>query len=139
MKNIKVDQKKDDNPVGKYVAYQRGKRGISLNELARRSQLSVSYLAKLEQGAYKSPSFEALNSIAGALKTPTAEFLRKCGLIDEKGVLPSIAFHLKEQFYFPSEAIEEVNSFIEYIKIKYKKEIALYKKIHEEYWSKNKS
>ncbi|MBP9702554.1 helix-turn-helix domain-containing protein [Candidatus Woesebacteria bacterium] len=134
MKDIIKDQK--NNPVGSYVSYQRSKRGISLSELSRRSQLSVSYLSKLEGGAYKSPSFEALNALAIALKTPTADFLRKCGLIDEKGVLPSINFHLKEQYYFPPEAIDEVNSYIDYIKSKYKKEIALYKKLHQEYWNK---
>lgn len=53
---------------------------MSQESLANAARVSSGYLSKLERGAYKQPSYEVLNRIAGALQIPTAELYRIAGI-----------------------------------------------------------
>lgn len=59
---------------GQYIRQLREERGLSLQELAGRTQLSVSYLSEIERGA-KTPSLKTLEKIAGGLNVPRSQML----------------------------------------------------------------
>ena len=53
--------------IGKQIRQRRRRRGLTQAELAHRAGLSWIYVAKLEAGDRRSPSFPALERIARAL------------------------------------------------------------------------
>lgn len=59
---------------GQYIRQVREERGLSLQELARRTQLSVSYLSEIERGT-KTPSLKTLEKIAGSLNVPKSQLI----------------------------------------------------------------
>lgn len=61
--------------VGENIRDLRKKRRLSLEELARRAQISKSYLWQLEKGRSKRPSAEILYKVAMALGTTIADLL----------------------------------------------------------------
>lgn len=67
------------NELGEMMRSERRRLGLSLRELAGRAGISATYLGEVERGL-KEPSFEVLESLAGALEKSPAEILR--GLAD---------------------------------------------------------
>lgn len=61
--------------VGEKIRQIRRKRKLSLEELARRAQISKSYLWQMEKGRSKRPSAEILYRLATALGTTIADLL----------------------------------------------------------------
>jgi len=62
--------------VGKRLRTLREERGISIRELARRSQLSANALSMIERGM-TSPSVSTLNKLATAMEVPITAFFRE--------------------------------------------------------------
>jgi len=133
--------KKIDNPaknIGRYLAYQRQKRNLTLADVAEKTGLSISYLSKLEAGQYNTATFDVIQDLAHGLNMRTADFLRKCELISEKRSVSPIEYSLKELLFLPSKAIREIMDFIDYTAYKYKEEVKTSKKKHQDYWQKDK-
>lgn len=124
--------------IAKYIKYQRKKRQLSITQLAKKADVSPSYISKLEQGQYQSTTFDVLQNLAHALEMRTADFLRKCGLISEERSLPTLEYLLKEEYRFSTKAIVEIVGFIDFIKYKYKTKIQKEEKLHQHYWEKQK-
>ena len=122
--------------IAKYIKYQREKRDWSLSDFASRSDLTPSFLSRLEQGDYNTVKYDVIQKLAAGFSLSVRVFLWKCELIEreEHLELPDFEFYLKEKFQLPSEAIEDMNLFLELIHKKYRKEIEEMKKAHEEYW-----
>lgn len=120
--------------IGQYTKYQREKKNLSLNELARNADLTPSFLMRLERGDYQDVSFQAIEKIAKALNTDVQLFLKKCGLSKTSGTLPGLDYYFKEKYQLPDEAIEDLRLFIKFLQSKYKKEISKMKKAHQKYW-----
>ncbi|GFN22469.1 transcriptional regulator [Thermanaeromonas sp. C210] len=59
---------------GPKIRQLREERGYSLQDLARRAELSVSYLSEIERGT-KKPSLKTLERIAGALNVPREQLV----------------------------------------------------------------
>jgi len=57
----------------------RKKRGISQNELARRSGVKQSVLSYIESGRTKHPRIDTLAAIAAALEVPIEALMQKAG------------------------------------------------------------
>jgi len=131
-------QQSTSKKIAQYIKYQRKKRKLSITQLAKRAEVSPSYISKLEQGQYQSTTFDVLQNLAHALEMKTADFLRKCGLISEEKSLPSLEYFLKEEYQFSPKAIVEIVNFINFTKYKYKKEIQKEEKLHQHYWQKQK-
>ncbi len=51
----------------------RQKKGLSMKELAERSEISIGYLSHLENGSRKNPSTEVMERIAKALEISIAQ------------------------------------------------------------------
>lgn len=66
--------------IGPVVRQLRQERNLSQETLASSAHVSSGYLSKLERGLYKSPSFEVLSRIAGALGLQTVELYRAAGI-----------------------------------------------------------
>ena len=56
--------------LGGYIRLMRKELGLSVTELAKRANLSQSYLSQIECGDRRNPSLESLKSLAEALGTP---------------------------------------------------------------------
>lgn len=56
--------------LGEYVKETRSKRGLSQAELAKLSELSASFICRIEKSDYKSVTVTSLNKLARALKVP---------------------------------------------------------------------
>jgi transcriptional regulator with XRE-family HTH domain len=63
-----------ENPLGEFILQERLRQGISQTELARRSDVSISYLAQIEQGCNPktgrpiSPTMDKVEKLAKGLK-----------------------------------------------------------------------
>lgn len=71
--------------IGQVIRMYRSQKGFSIRELARRSDVSHSYIAQLEReastvdGKKVSPTLATLKSIADALEIPFDTFLDQIG------------------------------------------------------------
>jgi transcriptional regulator with XRE-family HTH domain len=121
--------------IGRYVKYQREKRGLSLNEFAERVGIAPSFLYRLESGSYKSVKFTVIEKLSQAFEMPVIAFLQKCELAEHSAEsLPDISFYLREKLQLPTEAVEDIKLFITFIEEKYKDKIQTLKKKHADYW-----
>ncbi len=122
--------------VGKYVYYQRSKRGFSLQHLANLTSLTPSFLLRLEQGEYQTIKLDAVEKLAAGFHMSVVEFLQKCLLGKEYSKeMPSCEHYFKEKYSLPPEAVDELVQYLEFIEKKYQKEISELKTAHERYWS----
>lgn len=68
--------------LGALLRAQRMTAGLSLRELAERTQVSNAYLSQIERGMHE-PSLRVLNAIANALGVPLATLLSQAGMLDQ--------------------------------------------------------
>lgn len=124
--------------IGKYIKYQRKKKGYSLNELSRITGLDTSFLMRLEKNVYKSIKFDVVEKLAGGLQMSFEDFLIKCEILTPQSGysnrLPSLEYYLKEKYQFPDEAIEHIGVVIDVLQKKYKMKIKEMEKAHNQYW-----
>ena len=66
--------------IGEYVAYQRDKRGWTLQEFADRTGLTPSFVLRLEKGEYRSVGFDAIEKLAKGFAMEIGELLSKCNI-----------------------------------------------------------
>ena len=58
--------------------------GLSLRDLAERTQVSNAYLSQLERGLHE-PSLSVLRALAPALGVPLADLLSRAGVLEDAG------------------------------------------------------
>jgi transcriptional regulator with XRE-family HTH domain len=68
--------------LGALLRVRRVSAGLSLRELAARTNVSNAYLSELERGRHE-PSLRVLRAIAGALGTPLGPLLVSAGVLDD--------------------------------------------------------
>ena len=86
--------------------------GLSQTELAKQSDLSLAYIAKLEQGRYKTLTLNSSRSLADGLGLSLPDFLAKIGFIrDEKR--PSMKL-ITQAFRGSGYSADEAEKIIEY-------------------------
>lgn len=123
--------------IGKYLKYQREKRSLSLQEISHLVDLTPSFLNRLENGVYQTIKFDVIEKIANGLNMSITDLLKKCELTSTKADLPTLRFYLKEKYQLTTEAIDDVELFIEFVKKKYFDDIKKNKEMHQEYWESN--
>lgn len=64
-----------------YLKQVRTKKGLSMNQLAQRAEISAMYISELESGKRKNPSINVLRKLAKALDEPYLILLDKCGYL----------------------------------------------------------
>lgn len=67
--------------LGAFIRTQRGVAGLSLRELAERTQISNAYLSQLERGLHE-PSITVLKAIGDALGVSVQTLLAQAGALD---------------------------------------------------------
>lgn len=70
--------------LGALIRAQRMTAGLSLRELAVRTNVSNAYLSQIERGLHE-PSISVLRAIAAALDVPLEALLARAGLLPERG------------------------------------------------------
>lgn len=70
--------------IGDNIKRIRDSKGLGLNELARKSKISGSYLSNIEKGIKTNPSIDALEQIAKALDVEVDEFFKTETVSEEK-------------------------------------------------------
>ena len=68
--------------LGSLLRAQRLAKGLSLRELASRTNVSNAYLSELERGLHE-PSLSVLRAIASALDAPLGTMLVRAGVLDD--------------------------------------------------------
>jgi transcriptional regulator with XRE-family HTH domain len=125
--------------IGRYLKYQRDKRELSLAEFAKLLEVDASFLHRLEKGYYQSVSFDVAEKIAKGLHMNLEDFFTKCGIMPARCVLPTLEFFCKETYQFPDAAIHDLKTFVGFLQVKYKDDIAFMKKKHDAYWKKKRA
>lgn len=132
-KNSSLNLPKKDNTktiettgqkIGKYVKYQREKRSLSINEFAKQCNLSPSFVARLEQSAYDTVTYDVIEKLAHGFSMLRRDLLYKAGLIRSTSKLPPIDYFLREEYQLPQEAIDTVKLIIEFMQFKHEAAIA---------------
>jgi transcriptional regulator with XRE-family HTH domain len=72
------------NALGALIRAQRMTAGLSLRDLAVRTNVSNAYLSQIERGLHE-PSISVLGAIAAALDVPLETLLARAGLLPERG------------------------------------------------------
>jgi XRE family transcriptional regulator, master regulator for biofilm formation len=65
--------------VGERIKTIRERKGISINELAQKAEISKSYISSIERDIQKNPSINVLEKIAAALEVPLDKLLDQPG------------------------------------------------------------
>jgi transcriptional regulator with XRE-family HTH domain len=73
--------------LGALIRAQRMTAGLSLRELAVRTNVSNAYLSQIERGLHE-PSISVLGAIAAALDVPLETLLTRAGLLPAAGAAP---------------------------------------------------
>lgn len=121
--------------IGTYVRYQREKRQLSLRAYATITDLTPSYLSRLESGEYHNVTFSVIEKLAKGFQMPVPEFMKKCQITEEHhSPLPDIDFYLREKYQLPTAAVEDMSMFFRFIKEKYHTDIDDLQKKHRKYW-----
>jgi transcriptional regulator with XRE-family HTH domain len=101
----------EPTPLGNLLRTRRAELRLSLSQLADRTGLHKSYLARLEVGAVRQPASENLQRIAAALELPETTVF---GLVDDRlrAGLPPLQLYLRAKYDLPDQVIEEVTSYL---------------------------
>ena len=93
---------------------------ISLNELARRSRLSVSYISKLESGEYENLKLTTSRSLADGFGMSLHDFLERMDLLEEKR--PSAGMKLVMQALRSNKfTVKQAEDIIDYARARHQK------------------
>ncbi|MGP4060930.1 helix-turn-helix domain-containing protein [Halobacillus sp. H74] len=63
------------SPIGEKIRVLRMEKGLSVNEFARKSGVSKSYISNIERGVQKNPSLIVMGKLAKTLDVPLEELL----------------------------------------------------------------
>ncbi len=110
-------------PLHKCLKELREREELSQNELARRSDISVGFISKLEAGLYKTLSIDKSKQLAEGLGMTFRDFLAATGLLDNEATPnanQALTGALRQRKLSPSQ-IDEIVGHVEYLENKTKK------------------
>lgn len=109
-------------PLHKSLKELREQAQLSQNELARRSDISVGFISKLEAGLYKTLSIDKSKQLANGLGMTFRDFLAAVGLLDghsTPNATQMITAALRTRS-FSDDEISEIVGHVNYIESKHK-------------------
>lgn len=108
--------------LGDYLKRLRMDLGLSMHEVSRRTNLTPSYISKIENGSsFQTISAHGLVEFAKAYSLPPQTILERSGFIDEReDELPGLGSYLRIKYKVPHQAAQEMEIAWDIIKKKYK-------------------
>jgi len=105
----------DTRTLGEYVRARRLANGWTLSEAARRSDVDLAYLSRLELGGYQTPNPRYLSAIARALDVQPEDLYGLAGYdIPER--LPALAPYMRTKYDMPPEAVRDLEKYFELLR-----------------------
>lgn len=107
--------------LGKYLKQLREELGLSMHAVARKVNLTPSYISKIESGTIlKSISVRALINFSQAYSIPITAILEEAGFLEKSDDdLPGFATYLKIKYKLPYQAIRDLEIAKEIFEKKY--------------------
>ena len=112
--------KREMQELGRHLRSLREDFGLSMHEVARRTQITPSYISKLEQGdTFQTVTIQTLAGFADTYNVPVQVLLERAGFVPEEDGLPGLTAYLKAKYRVPHSAAAEMEFAWEIIKKKY--------------------
>lgn len=93
---------------------------LTVREVARRAEIDVSVISRLERGQNPRPRMETLRAIGEVLGIPTADLYTTAAALPA-GQLPSLRPYMRAKYRdLPDEAVAEVEQFIDELAAKHR-------------------
>lgn len=111
------------NTLGEFIKKVRTEKGMSQEDLAKAAGMARSYVSRLEDNQFKSPSAMVLIRLAKGLGVSHDELFQAAGYLEqvEKDTLPGMGTYLRTKYPSLSEdAIKDIEMAKGYIEQKYK-------------------
>lgn len=107
--------------LAQYLKQVRTDLGLSMHEVARRTNLTPSYISKMEGGAtFQAISAQNLVEFARCYNIPPSFILERAGFVPEsEDDLPGLASYLRLKYKAPHQAVQEMEIAWEIVKKKY--------------------
>lgn len=107
--------------LGIYLKRLREGLGLSMHEVSRRSNLTPSYISKIETGiVFKTVSAQALVEFSNTYNVPIPVILEKMYLVErEEDELPGLSIYLRLKYDAPPDAVQEMKIAWRIVKEKY--------------------
>ena len=117
LKTIPYEMKK----LGTYLKQLREEVGLSIREVARKSEMAPSYLFKIEKGdTFSTLSIHTLLKLSKFYNIPIGALLKEAGLIDsDEYELPDLPQYLRAKYHFSPQAIRDMEMAKEIVDKKY--------------------
>ena len=108
--------------LGTYLKKLREEFGWSIRQAAKQTNVSPSYLSKIEAGdTFQSIGVEILIRLSKIYIIPVNEILKEAGFIkEEKDEFPDFTIYLRGKFHMPPHAIRDMEMAKEIVEKKYK-------------------
>lgn len=104
--------------LGRLVQTRRVAEGLSLRELAARTNTDAPYLLRLERGEYRQPSMPILEALSRALEIPIADLQALAGY-RVSSQLPAFEPYLRATTDLPEKAIDELQKYYDMLSERY--------------------
>ncbi len=111
-----------NNTLGEFIKKVRTEKGMSQEDLAKAARLARSYISRLEDNQFTSPSAMTLIRLAKGLGVSHDELFQAAGYLEqvEKNDLPPLGAYLRTKFPRLSEqAIKDIEFYKSVIEQKY--------------------
>lgn len=108
--------------LGELVKKIRQSKGLSQKDVADASNLARSYISRLEDGDFASPSVMTLLRLAKGLNMSNEEMFNLAGVTVKAKQYPELPVYLRAETNLPEEAIRQITDYVELIKLKYSKD-----------------
>jgi transcriptional regulator with XRE-family HTH domain len=110
--------------LGEHLKRLRNDLGLSMHEVARRTNLTASYISKIESGiTFQTLNTHSLVEFANCYNIPPSVILERAGFIPEsEDDLPGLAPYLRLKYKAPQQAVQEMEIAWDIVKKKYRME-----------------
>ena len=116
-KTIPYEMKK----LGTYLKQLREEAGLSIREVARKSEMAPSYLFKIEKGdTFSTVSIHTILKLSKFYNIPIGALLKEAGLVDiDEYELPDLPQYLRAKYHLSPQAIRDMVMAKEIVNKKY--------------------
>lgn len=105
--------------LGEFIKHVREEKKLSQGEIARKAGLARSYISRLEEGDFNSPSVITLIRLAEGLGVSNEMIFRMAGVEVKESDLPAFDVYCRVQLGLPEEGVRKMEEFLELLKLKY--------------------
>lgn len=92
---------------------------LSQGDVARKAGLARSYISRLEEGEFRSPSVMTLLRLARGLGISNEEMFKVAGVAVKGNGSPDFDVYCRTKLGLPESAVKEMEIFLDYLKQKY--------------------